>query len=102
MGIMTFDEVYDEYQRQAARVRSIWDRNAAKRPYEPKEPLVYIDYPAIDAMLIRAAQDEFGFTPKEAGFIHGEAYERYHSSYGDMPYGMKRLCDFVQRFKRLS
>lgn len=101
---MTFSEVYDEYERQEARATKEWAEYRATRAYnEGKKYIGFsIDYELIDMMLIEAAQDEFHFTPKEAGFIHGEAYERYHSSYTDMPFGMKRLCDFIKQFKALD
>lgn len=69
------------------------DFDTAIKEYQRQDQEVYaIDYAQIDRMLIQAAKDEFGFTDVQANFIHGKAYEKFHSHYEEMVYGMQNLC----------
>ena len=98
---MTFSDVMDEYNKQYKRANDEYIAHYAAKPKE-KYAGFFIDSAVIDAMLIQAARDEFGFTESQAQFIHGRAYTDFHSSYGDMPFGMKDYCQMVSDFNKIT
>jgi len=102
---MTFNDVQTEINKQYERAHKEWEDYTqtayithSRKPYTGFK----VNYKAIDNMLVQAAQDEFGFTLKQANFIFAEAYGQFHSSYEDMPQGMRDLCQFVICFNKLK
>ena len=95
---MTFEEVLENYQAQQKKACASYDEFRKTGKFNGFS----VDYAGLDRDLIQAAKDEFWFTEAQAQFIHSEAYDRYHSSYSDMPFGMRRLCEFALGFKNLT
>lgn len=61
-----------------------------------------IDYSQFGAGCIHAAQKEFGFSEREAVFIMGVVYERYHSCYGEVIPQMNEFCQMFADFKLIQ
>ena len=101
---MTFWEISQDYERQYTEAQLAYQafRNSEAYRTGKKYEGFEIDYAKMDQDMIQAVKDEFGFTDAQAWFIHGEAYDRYHSHYGDMAGGMRSLCKFVSEFNKLK
>jgi hypothetical protein len=116
---MTISEVSAEYDRQCKRHReeyAAWTARTEQQreayheehrrtkqhtiPY-PHYDGFHVDYAQISTMILQALQDEYGLTAKQAGLVHGKAYEDKHSCVGDMISYAGELAEFAKQFAAL-
>ncbi len=87
---MTFEEVYQFSEAEHIRNRAEYLAKIQNR--------MDIDYCMIDTMIKQAISDTFNFNTVQIDYIMSVAYDQYHSSYSDMPYGAKGICELIQNF----
>jgi len=89
-----YNEMYKRQQDEYAA----WDAQHTGIKYKdrPKYEGFYIDFGALMEMLLKAIQDEYNFTLKQAQHISGKAYEMGHSSGGDIFIYASDLCEFIK------
>jgi hypothetical protein len=98
---MTINDITKLYNEQYTRQRAesdAWEAKYKGVPYKdrPKYEGFFIDYGTLMDMLLKAIQDEYGFTLHQAQHISGKAYEMGHSSGGDIFIYASDLCEFIK------
>ena len=85
-----------QYKQYAAESKAWYDAN----PYVRGEKRVYpgftIDYAGLGGLLVKAIQAEYGFSEARAAAVYGLAYEKGHSSFGDVFCYAYDFADFVK------
>jgi hypothetical protein len=102
---MTFHDVLTEYDKQFRRACQEWQAFRERTPYPISESDYKgfnVNYAEIDSMLIQAAMSKYGFSKKQAYYLHGETYNRHHASYDTMILEMSILCETIHRFNKLK
>ena len=101
---MTIDELYEKYIQANTRATKEWDEYVATVEYKTLGfdgyKGFFMDYDAFGAELVQTLMNEFKLTPAQAGYIYGEAYERYHSGFSDIFYGAADLARFCLNFPK--
>jgi hypothetical protein len=98
---MTIWELQAEYNRQYTEHHKAVEAHYAKyadykMPYNGPR----IDYDGLGEKLVVAIQEQYGFNAAQAGYIYGKAYERGHSSFGDVFGYAADLAEFIQKFPK--
>ena len=98
---MTIWEIQAEYFAQSQRNSEDWKAwntlHQQDRAKYPKFEGFHVDYDGLAERLVAAIMEE-GFTKEQAGYIYGEAYERGHSSFGDVFSIAANLAEWVRKF----
>jgi hypothetical protein len=102
--LSTIEGCRKEYERQYTRHQQEYQAWYAAHPYVPGKPRkeqdhydgFQIDYAGLTTALAVAVQNEYGFSAARAGAICGLAYEKGHSSFGDVFCYAYDYADFVK------
>ncbi len=85
-----------QYERYAAESKAWYDANPYVRGEKRVYPGFQIDYNGLGGLLVKAIQAEYGFSEQRAGAIYALAYEKGHSSFGDVFCYAYDFADFVK------
>lgn len=83
-------------QAQQARIKMGLPELNYKDSFEGRK----IDYSKFEKELGDIIQRDLKLTDKQRGYVMAEAYDRYHSSYGDMFWGAYGLAEWVTKFPK--
>ena len=97
---MTFQEIYDEYNRQI----QIYQKESQEYLNNHKSWKGYngfeVDYNGFEKAIVEALQSEFGFTPNQAGYIYGNAYQHHHAYFNDVIWAAQELGETIRNFPK--
>jgi hypothetical protein len=86
-----YERYHDDKRRENEEFNTFYKNPRRQGKYEGFE----VDYGYHTKELGRTLQKQYNFTDKQLSVLMSEAYERYHSTFGDMFYGAKGLADFA-------
>jgi hypothetical protein len=100
----TIQAVAAEYERQYARNQeeyAAWSKAhpyiaGRKRSEQERFDGFQIDYNGLGELLVKAIQNEYGYSAARAGAIYGMAYERGHSSFCDVFNYASEIAEFIK------
>lgn len=101
---MNIEELYQKYWEDTKRHKEEWEAFAltpeAKKNGYASYTGFKVDYGYFETEIIKSLKEEFSLTDNQVSYIYGEAYERYHASFGDVFYGSRDLASFVTKFPK--
>jgi hypothetical protein len=111
MNAKSIEELYAEYNaasRRASADYHKWNEAQCERArmglpqqkYKDSFEGYTVDFYKFEKELGDIIQRDFNLTAKQRGYIMAEAYDRFHSSYGDMFWGAHGIAEFVTKFPK--
>lgn len=98
----TLRDLQNEYFRQSKRASDEYSEfRKTGLPYDQFTGF-NIDYSFFESKIDVAIMHEYEFNEKQAGFVHGRAYEDGHSSYGDVFDYCMKYAEMIKEFNKLS
>ena len=89
-----------QYKQYAAESKAWYDAHpyipGRKRSEQEHYDGFQIDYAGLGGLLVKAIQAEYGFSEARAAAVYGLAYEKGHSSFGDVFCYAYDFADFVK------
>lgn len=94
---MNLDTVYAQYCKDRARQQEEFKKwDSKKSPYAG----FLIDYNQYAKDIMTCIELEYNLSDTQANYIYWAAYERYHSSFGDMFDGIRSMIDLITKYPR--
>jgi hypothetical protein len=101
MTILELIVKYEADVRRSSAEYKHWLNNNNVKNKIVERSYFTVNYSFYGVELQRSLKEEFNLSDKQAGYIYGEAYERYHSCFGDVFWGAHALAEFVVNYAKL-